>query len=393
MTIAVDADILASDILAIKATADAAYSASNPTGYQTAAQVTSTIAANAPGFLTGITSGQVTAALTFTPYNAANPTGYQTAAQVASAITAGAYTLPAGTSTVLGGVKPDGTTITNSAGAISVTYGTAAGTAAQGNDSRITGAYAASNPSGYQTAAQVSSAITAAAYSLPTASTSVLGGVKVDGTTVTISGGVLSATAYSLPTATASVLGGVKPDNTTITNTSGAISVTYGSAANTAAQGNDSRFAAGLHRLFITGTSVGNGADLTEDTLQSFTIPANTLANVGDVIHIYAAGTFGGTTDNKSVRIKFGGNNIDLPSTSTASVTKWWAEVIVMKTGTNTQTYMSTAGSSASIPGTTTGTLTLTDSSTIALLVTGMNSTNSVAGSVTCQMLVVNFER
>ena len=59
---------------------------------------------------------------------------------VGCASAAGAYQLPAATSTVLGGTKPDGTTITNNAGAISVTYGTTAGTAAQGNDSRITGA-------------------------------------------------------------------------------------------------------------------------------------------------------------------------------------------------------------------------------------------------------------
>jgi hypothetical protein len=50
------------------------------------------------------------------------------------------YSLPTATSTVLGGVKPDGTTLTNSSGAMSVTYGTTSGTAAQGNDSRITGA-------------------------------------------------------------------------------------------------------------------------------------------------------------------------------------------------------------------------------------------------------------
>jgi hypothetical protein len=58
-----------------------------------------------------------------------------------------------------------------------------------------------------------------ATYTLPTATTSVLGGVKVDGTTVTIDGnGVISsASAYSLPTATTSVLGGVKVDGTTVT--------------------------------------------------------------------------------------------------------------------------------------------------------------------------------
>jgi len=41
------------------------------------------------------------------------------------------------TSSVLGCVKPDGTTITNTAGAISTTYGTTASTATQGNDIRL----------------------------------------------------------------------------------------------------------------------------------------------------------------------------------------------------------------------------------------------------------------
>ena len=52
----------------------------------------------------------------------------------------------------------------------------------------------------------------AASFSLPTASTTVLGGVRVDGTTVTINGsGVISAaSAYTLPSASSTVLGGVK---------------------------------------------------------------------------------------------------------------------------------------------------------------------------------------
>ena len=56
------------------------------------------------------------------------------------------------------------------------------------------------------------------AYSLPTATTLVLGGVKIDGSTITINAGVISAsTSYSLPTASTSVLGGVKVDGSTIT--------------------------------------------------------------------------------------------------------------------------------------------------------------------------------
>lgn len=67
---------------------------------------------------------------------------------------------------------------------------------------------------------------TPAAYTLPTSTTSVLGGVKIDGTTITINGsGVISsASAYTLPTATTSTLGGVKIDGTTITIAGGVIS-------------------------------------------------------------------------------------------------------------------------------------------------------------------------
>jgi plastocyanin len=116
-----------------------------------------------------LTSGQVTTALGFTP----GP----------------AYSLPTATTTVLGGVKVDGTTVTiNGSGVISAST----------------------------------------SYSLPTATTTVLGGVKVDGSTITINGsGVIMAnyTTYSLPTATTTVLGGVKVDGSTVTiNGSGVIS-------------------------------------------------------------------------------------------------------------------------------------------------------------------------
>jgi hypothetical protein len=51
-------------------------------------------------------------------------------------------------------------------------------------------------------------------YTLPTATVTNLGGVKVDGTTITITNGTISTvssgTNYTLPTASASVLGGVK---------------------------------------------------------------------------------------------------------------------------------------------------------------------------------------
>jgi len=98
---------------------------------------------------------------------------------------AGGYILPTASTTTLGGVKVDGTTITINNGVIS------------GSTS----------------------------YSLPIATTSILGGVKVDGSTITINNGVISGSnSYSLPIATTSILGGVKVDGSTITINNGVIS-------------------------------------------------------------------------------------------------------------------------------------------------------------------------
>ena len=100
----------------------------------------------------------------------------------------GTITLATASTTQLGGVKVDGTTI------------------------RITNGVITSS----------------SAYTLPKATTSTLGGVVVDGTTITINnttGVISSASAYTLPTAGTNVLGGVKVDGTSITiNGSGVIS-------------------------------------------------------------------------------------------------------------------------------------------------------------------------
>jgi hypothetical protein len=162
------------------------------------------------------------------------------------------YVLPTASTTVLGGVKVDGSTITIAGGVISSTGGSGGGIAEAPNDSTLygrksagwahlthtditdwtatlapyaltanvpvassatpimdgtaavgtgttwaradhihptdTSRYAVSNPAGYITAAAIP-----APYVLPTASTTVLGGVMVDGTTVNIAGGVISA--------------------------------------------------------------------------------------------------------------------------------------------------------------------------------------------------------
>lgn len=143
--------------------------------------------------------------------------------------------------------------------------------------------------------------------------------------------------------------------------------------------------------LYVTGTSVGNGADTTEDTLQSFTMAAGQLANVGDVIRITAGGTFAGSTDSKQVKIKFANAAMSIPTGSTVGATRWAANVAITKTGTNTQSFIVGAENISASPGTNSGTLTATDANALTIAVTGQNSTNSVAGSVTCQVLLIEY--
>ena len=82
-----------------------------------------------------------------------------------------------------------------------------------------------------------------AAYTLPTASATVLGGVKIDGSSITIASGVISS---PLPIASTTVLGGVKVDGTTITATAGGV-ITAASASVLAS--NDNRIINGDMRF------------------------------------------------------------------------------------------------------------------------------------------------
>ena len=66
---------------------------------------------------------------------------------------------------------------------------------------------------------------TSGTIGLAVATNTQLGGVKVDSNSITISDGTISATPYTLPTASDTQLGGVKIDNSTITITNGIISV------------------------------------------------------------------------------------------------------------------------------------------------------------------------
>lgn len=148
--------------------------------------------------------------------------------------------------------------------------------------------------------------------------------------------------------------------------------------------------------ICATGISAGNGSDLTEDVMRRCTIPAGTWQNVGDSVRFTLSGFLGGTTDVKAVQVRAGdppgGVIMTTMNASTAGQTRWWAEVTMTKSGTNTQSFGSLGTVlNGTIGGTSSGPTTLTDTVANDIVITGKNSTNSVANSVTVQTLVAEF--
>lgn len=147
-----------------------------------------------------------------------------------------------------------------------------------------------------------------------------------------------------------------------------------------------------LTNLNVNTTPVGSGADTTADTLMSFTVPANTLVNVGDTLHLVARGTTPGTTDNKVIHLQVGAGAASATNNS-APQTTWFFEMWVTKTGPNAQAWFALINNNTNNTTSQNGTLAAVDTAGIAVLLTGQNTTAATAGSVVAQFMYVECIR
>lgn len=188
----------------------------------------------------------------------------------------------------------------------------------------------------YALTVDVNSAIAAIPiYSLPTATTSVLGGVKVDGTSITINNGVISGSnQYTLPIATTGVIGGVRPDGTTITINpatgviSGANTYTLPTASTTIKGG----VKVDGTTITINGSGVISGAN-------TYSLPAATTSVLGGVI-IPAVGTSGITNTSGTIGLAVAGTSqlggVTIPAVANSGLTNT-AGAIRLATATTNQ--------------------------------------------------------
>lgn len=145
--------------------------------------------------------------------------------------------------------------------------------------------------------------------------------------------------------------------------------------------------------LYVTAVSVGNGADTTEDTVQSYTLPANTLANVGDQLHIVVGGVPVNSADTKLFKLKFGGTNIIATNFVVSTATRIFLEMFVTKTGASTQAATGFSIGAANNVVQYRAAPNITDTAAIAILVTGQNTSTSTANTVNSDFFMVEYIR
>jgi hypothetical protein len=201
-------------------------------------------------------------------------------------------------------------------------------------------------------------------------------------TSVTATGAVQGATVISTGAATF--------NSATITNALSAASITNTTllavGTGTATGGGDARLST---QLSVAG--VGNGADTTEDTLFTYSLPANTLANVGQEVDIEAWGSVAASSATKTVRVYFGASVITLAYTTTQTG-NWRARLRVVKQAASVQLVL---GEADALGATTTRVLANittgadTDTNAIVIKVTGQSSV-ATANLILANGIIIN---
>lgn len=121
-----------------------------------------------------------------------------------------------------------------------------------------------------------------------------------------------------------------------------------------------------------------------ETLLYTYTIPANALTVTGQTIRLRAVGTLAGDTDSKAIKVRLGGiagTTIVTVSQNGSTLVNWMVEVLVTRTGLNTQRLwgrgeygISGTGASQVALGLTTGAETETAAIDLVVTGTGVNA-------------------
>jgi len=147
-------------------------------------------------------------------------------------------------------------------------------------------------------------------------------------------------------------------------------------------------------RLASPIAAVGTAANVTETTLQSFTLPANSLAVDGQAIRVVASGTMVGSTRSRSIKLYLGATVIATLTTAVATVTHWAMEATIVRTAAGAQrilVYVSAgSGAADTVSFTNNGVAAVSLTADALVKVTGQSTTGAVANDLACNMMLTH---
>lgn len=143
-------------------------------------------------------------------------------------------------------------------------------------------------------------------------------------------------------------------------------------------------------RLTAAVTAVGT-TTTAESTMQSYTLPANRLANVGDAVRVVCWGTSAASTNAKNAKLYFGASSISTAataqSTQSPNALKWSLNLLVINAGTATQAIV--GGGQVGISPVAVLTSTGSDATTAAVVIKCTGITPTAAQDITAQGMYV----
>ena len=146
---------------------------------------------------------------------------------------------------------------------------------------------------------------------------------------------------------------------------------------------------AGNRMLSVQNTAVGTDADTSLKTLQSFTLPADTLNSNGKGVKIRAWGTSSANANDKTLKFYFGAAIFD-SGVLAMNNQNWIFEGIVHRTGVGTQDRHNIMFKASSIVSTGFGTLTEDETTDIVIAAKGQNGT-AAANDIVCEGMSVEL--
>jgi hypothetical protein len=127
--------------------------------------------------------------------------------------------------------------------------------------------------------------------------------------------------------------------------------------------------------IYSNVTAAGNGVDTTEDTLHTYSVPANTLAFPGQAIRVRGWGTFAANANNKTLKVYWGATNVYSSGVLAANNTTFYYEMLVLMQSAGNQLVVFNGQVNSAIVTTTLVTATLVETAANIVKSTGTSGT------------------